>query len=70
MWYAFIQPAGFTIGKTQSQFSAPSANHGVSFDGLPASGWEPVNQFTYTADFGQCITASFSAQDAWGTSNV
>lgn len=28
-----------------------------------SGGWDRVNQFTYTADFGQGITASFSAQD-------
>lgn len=73
VWYAFIQFAGFTIGKAQSQFSSPWANYpGQSFDGLPgASGWEPVNQFSYTADFGQGVTASLSLQDqvAWGQSN-
>ncbi|WP_076862094.1 porin [Bradyrhizobium mercantei] len=65
VYYAFIQFAGFTIGKAQSQFSAPWANYpGNNFDGLPGGGgWDPVNQFTYTADFGQGITASFSAQD-------
>lgn len=74
VWYAFMQFGGFTIGKAQSQFSVPWANYpGNSFDGLPGgSGWEPVNQFSYTADFGQGITASFSAQDqvAWGTTNI
>ncbi|MCK1569483.1 porin [Bradyrhizobium sp. 173] len=74
VWYAFIQFAGFTIGKAQSQFSSPWANYpGQSFDGLPGgSGWEPVNQFSYTADFGQGITASLSLQDqvAWGQSNI
>ncbi|MGF6313130.1 hypothetical protein ABIB82_007161 [Bradyrhizobium sp. i1.8.4] len=65
VYYAFIQFAGFTFGKAQSQFSAPWTNYpGNNFDGLPGgSGWDPVNQFTYTADFGQGITASFSAQD-------
>ncbi|MCK1581841.1 porin [Bradyrhizobium sp. 168] len=65
VYYAFIQFAGFTMGKTQSQFSAPWTNYpGNNFDGLPGGGgWETVNQLTYTADFGQGITASFSAQD-------
>lgn len=74
IYYAFIQFAGFTIGKASSQFSTPWANYpGQSFDGLPgSSSWEPVNQFTYTADFGQGITASVSAQDQVGqtTSSV
>lgn len=65
VYYAFIQFAGFTAGKAQSQFSSPWANYpGNNIDGLPGGGgWDPVNQFTYTADFGQGITASFSAQD-------
>jgi hypothetical protein len=61
---AFIQFAGFTIGKAQSQFSAPWADYpGNWYDIAGSAGWERVNQLTYTADFGQGITASFSAQD-------
>ncbi|MGY4319268.1 porin [Bradyrhizobium sp. JR3.5] len=64
VYYAFIQLAGFTIGKSQSQFSAPWADYPANwYDLVGSGGWEPVNQFTYTADFGQGITASFSAQD-------
>lgn len=65
VYYAFMQFAGFTFGRAQSQFSAPWSNYpGNAFDGLPGgSGWEAVNQFAYTADFGQGITASFSAED-------
>ncbi|MHC4049373.1 porin [Bradyrhizobium sp. 25ACV] len=74
VYYAFFQFAGFTIGKAQSQFASPWTNYpGNSFDGLPGGGgWEPVNQFTYTADFGQGISASFSAQDQVAnlTSNI
>ncbi|MCK1454525.1 porin [Bradyrhizobium sp. 35] len=74
VYYAFFQFAGFTIGKAQSQFAAPWTNYPAnSFDGLPGGGgWEPVNQFTYTADFGQGISASFSAQDQVAnlTSNI
>ncbi|MGL3210661.1 porin [Bradyrhizobium sp. BR 1433] len=65
VYYAFIQFAGLTIGKAQSQYSAPWANYpGNNFE-RPAGGggWDPVNQFTYTADFGQGISVSFSAQD-------
>ncbi|MDE5447160.1 porin [Bradyrhizobium sp. CSA207] len=62
--YAFIQFAGFTMGKATSQFSTPWAQYPANVTELPGSGgWDPVNQFTYTADFGQGITASFSAQD-------
>jgi len=66
VYYAFMQFAGFTWGKATSQFSfAPWTNYPANnFDGLPGGGgWDPVSQFTYTADFGQGITASFSAQD-------
>ncbi|NYG45298.1 hypothetical protein GGD67_002756 [Bradyrhizobium sp. IAR9] len=75
VYYAFIQFAGFTLGKAISQFSAPWTNYpGNNFDGLPGGGGAVtgVNQFTYTADFGQGITAAFSAQDqvAYYTSNI
>jgi len=66
VYYAFIQFAGFTMGKAVSQFSAPWGNYpGNLFDGLVGAGgaMTGVNQFTYTADFGQGITASVSAQD-------
>lgn len=64
VFYAFIQFAGFTMGKAQSQFSSPWAGYpGNSIEIPGGGGWEPVAQFTYTADLGQGITASFSAQD-------
>lgn len=65
IYFAFIQFAGFTFGKAASQFSTPWTNYpGNTFDGLPGGGgYDAVNQVTYTADFGQGITASFSAQD-------
>lgn len=64
IYYAFMQFAGFTIGKAQSQFSTPWASYPANNLEIPGGGgWDPVNQFTYTADFGQGITASFSAQD-------
>jgi len=66
VYYAFIQFAGFTMGKAVSQFSAPWTNYpGNNFDGLVGGGGTVtgVNQFTYTADFGQGVTAAFSAQD-------
>ncbi|AWM07980.1 porin [Bradyrhizobium symbiodeficiens] len=66
VYYAFIQFAGFTMGKAVSQFSAPWTNYpGNNFDGLVGGGGTVtgVNQFTYTADFGQGITAAISAQD-------
>ncbi|WGR72965.1 MULTISPECIES: porin [unclassified Bradyrhizobium] len=64
MYYAFIQFAGFTFGKAESQFRTPWAEYPANNLELPGSGgWDPVNQITYTADFGQGITASISAQD-------
>ncbi|WP_439397400.1 porin [Bradyrhizobium sp. PMVTL-01] len=64
VYYAFIQFAGFTFGKAESQFRTPWAEYPANNFELPGSaGWDPVNQVTYTADFGQGITASFSAQD-------
>lgn len=73
VYYAFIQFAGFTFGKASSQFSTPWAEYPGNFSELPGSGpWDPVDQITYTADFGQGITASFSAQDQvqHDTSNI
>jgi hypothetical protein len=75
VYYAFIQFAGFTMGKAVSQFSAPWTNYPQNnYDGLPGGGgWVTgVNQFTYTFDFGQGITAAISAQDqvAYGTTAV
>lgn len=64
IFYAFIQFAGFTFGKAESQFRTPWAEYPANSMELPGSaGWDPVNQISYTADFGQGITASFSAQD-------
>ncbi|MCP3409060.1 porin [Bradyrhizobium sp. CCGB01] len=67
VYYAFIQFAGFTMGKAVSQFDAPWTNYpGNNFDGLVGGSGTVtgVNQFTYTADFGQGVTAAFSAEDA------
>jgi hypothetical protein len=67
MTYAFIQFAGFTFGKAASQFSTPWGEYPGNFVELPgSSAWDSVNQLSYTADFGQGITGSFSAQDQSG----
>jgi hypothetical protein len=66
VYYAFIQFAGFTMGKAISQFSAPWTNYpGNNFDGLVGGGGTVtgVNQFTYTAEFGNGVSAAISAQD-------
>ncbi|MFL6816559.1 MAG: porin [Bradyrhizobium sp.] len=75
MYYAFIQFAGFTMGKAISQFDAPWTNYpGNSFDGLVGGSGTAtgVNQLSYTADFGNGVSATLSAQDAVGyyTSNL
>ena len=67
VYYAFIQFAGFTMGKAVSQFDAPWTNYpGNNYDGLVGGSGTVtgVVQFSYTADFGQGVTASFSAEDA------
>src|SRR4051794_41037196 len=66
VYYAFIQFAGFTMGKAISQFSAPwTAYPGNNFDGLVGGGGTVtgVNQFTYTADFGNGVSGTISAQE-------
>ncbi len=70
LYNAFIQFAGFTIGKTLSQFSTPWHNYpGNNFDGLVGGGGSDtgVNQFSYTAELGQGISATISAQDQVAT---
>jgi len=66
VYYAFIQFAGFTLGKAVSQFSAPFVNYpGNLFDGLVGGGGTVtgVNQLTYTAQFGNGVSASIGVQD-------
>ncbi len=65
-YLAFIQFAGFTIGKAISQFSAPFVNYpGNIYDGLVGGGGTVtgVNQLTYTAQFGDGISAAISLQE-------
>ena len=66
VYYAYIQFAGFTMGKAVSQFSAPWANYpGNNYDGLVGGGGTVtgINQFTYTAQFGNGVSGTLSAQD-------
>lgn len=66
LYGTFIQFAGFTLGKAFSQFDAPWTNYpGNTFDGLVGGSGSVtgVNQFTYTAQFGNGISLAFSAQD-------
>ena len=64
--YAFIQFAGFTMGRTISAFDAPWVNYPANnFDGLVGGSGSTngVNQFTYTAQFGNGVSGTLSAQD-------
>ena len=66
VYYAFIQFAGFTMGKAISPFSAPWINYpGNNFDGLVGGGGTVtgVNQFTYDWQFGNGVSATVAAQD-------
>jgi hypothetical protein len=66
VYSAFIQFAGFTLGRATSAFDAPWTNYpGNNFDQLVGGSGTVtgINQITYTADFGQGITATISAQD-------
>ena len=54
------------MGKTISQFDAPWVNYpGNNFDGLVGGSGivTGVNQFTYTAQFGNGVSGTFSLQD-------
>ncbi|WP_298279329.1 porin, partial [uncultured Bradyrhizobium sp.] len=66
VYYAFIQFAGFTIGKAVSQFAAPWNGYpGNNYDALVGgvSTTNGINQFTYTAQFGNGVSLALSAQD-------
>jgi hypothetical protein len=66
VYYAFIQFAGFTMGKAVSAFSAPWANYpGNNYDGLVGGGGTitGVNQFIYTSQFGNGVSVTIGAQD-------
>ena len=66
VYYAFIQFAGFTMGKSVSQFSAPWVSYpGNNFDGLVGGGGTVtgVNQLTYTAQLGNGVSITGSLQD-------
>ncbi|MEH2485939.1 porin [Bradyrhizobium sp. AZCC 2230] len=72
LYHAFIQFAGFTMGRTVSIFEAP-------WTGYPAGGPDTlpggpnhvtgINQFAYTADFGQGITGSLALESPDTQSN-
>ncbi|WOH78631.1 porin [Bradyrhizobium sp. BEA-2-5] len=66
VYYAFIQFAGFTMGKAVSQFDAPWNGYpGNNYDALVGgvNTTNGINQFTYTAQFGNGVSLALSAQD-------
>ena len=75
VYYAFIQFAGFTMGKAVSQFSAPWTGYPGNATSFLIGGEDDVtgiNQFAYTASFGNGVSASVSLEDpsAYRQSNV
>jgi hypothetical protein len=68
VYYAFIQFAGFTMGKAISQFSMPWTNYPANnYDNLVGGGGDVtgVNQLSYTWQFGNGASFSLSAQDPY-----
>jgi hypothetical protein len=75
VYHAFIQFAGFTMGKTISPFDTPWVNYpGNNFDGLVGGSGDvtAVNQLTYTAQFGNGVSGSVALVDptAYHQSNL
>ncbi|UPJ46300.1 porin [Bradyrhizobium sp. 200] len=75
VYHAFIQFAGFTMGKTISPFDAPWTNYpGNNFDGLVGGSGTvtAVNQLTYDAQFGNGVSGTLSLVDptAYNQSNL
>ena len=66
VYYAFIQFAGFTMGKAVSPFSSQFVSYpGNNFDGLVGGGGSITggNQFVYTAQFGNGVSGTLGVQD-------
>jgi len=69
VYYAFIQFAGFTMGKAVSQFSTPWTGYPGNNTSFLIGGQDDVtgiNQIAYTAQFGNGVSASVSLEDASG----
>ena len=72
LYHAFIQFAGFTMGRTVSIFDAPWQSYPAGGpDSIPGGSnhVNGVNQFAYTADFGQGITGSLALEEETTASN-
>jgi hypothetical protein len=66
VYYAFIQFAGFTMGKAVSQFSTPWTGYPGNNSSFLIGGEDDVtgiNQLAYTASFGNGVTGSISLED-------
>ncbi|NEW91367.1 porin [Rhodopseudomonas sp. BR0M22] len=79
VYFAFVQFAGFTFGKAVSQFSTPwnGAPGNITSNLLGGDDTSTgINQISYTAEFGNGVSASISLEDqssyrwAQGVSNV
>ena len=75
VYHAFIQFAGFTMGKTLSPFDSPWQNYpGNNFDGLVGGSGDvtAVNQLTYDAQFGNGVSGTVALVDptAYHQSNL
>jgi hypothetical protein len=72
LYHAFIQFAGFTMGRTVSIFDAPWQSYPAGGpDTIPGGSNHVtgINQFAYTADFGQGITGSIALEEPTTQSN-
>ena len=66
VYYAFIQFAGFTMGKAVSQFSTPWTGYPGNNTSFLIGGEDDVtgiNQLSYTAQFGNGVSAAISLED-------
>ena len=65
---AFIQLAGWTIGRSTSMFDTPDANSPLTNSGIPgfggATGPSGIELVAYTANLGNGISASFGLESA------
>jgi hypothetical protein len=69
IYYAFIQFAGFTMGKAVSQYSTPWTGYPGNNTSFLIGGQDDVtgvNQLAYTASFGNGVTGSVSLEDSQG----
>ena len=73
VYYAFIQFAGFTMGKAVSQFSTPWTGYPGNNTSFLLGGQDDVtgiNQIAYTAQFGNGVSATVSLEENSGLNGV